>query len=65
VYILLTQGTKRCHDIGKNGWYQLIPLYGFYLIFAEGHFGENQYGPNPKGIGNEEANDALIESIGQ
>ena len=52
LWFLLAQGTKRCHDIGNSGWYQLIPFYGLWLMFAESHMGQNQYGPNPKGLGN-------------
>lgn len=44
----LAQGTKRCHDRGNSGWYQLIPFYGLWMLFAEGDNGTNKYGPNPK-----------------
>lgn len=39
---------RRMHDVGKSGWYALIPYYNFYLSFQEGELGYNQYGENPK-----------------
>ena len=50
---------RRLHDTGRTGWWiliSLIPILGglvlliFYCIDSQP--GENQYGPNPKGIGN-------------
>ncbi|WP_370478493.1 DUF805 domain-containing protein [Tamlana flava] len=52
VYFVLAQGAKRCHDRGNSGWYQIIPFYVFWMIFADGDHGPNEYGDNPKGIGN-------------
>lgn len=49
VYLLLSQGTKRCHDLGKSGWWQLVPFYNLALFFCAGNLGPNQYGDNPKG----------------
>jgi uncharacterized membrane protein YhaH (DUF805 family) len=23
--------TRRLHDVGKSGWFQLVPIYSFYL----------------------------------
>ena len=48
VWMLWAQGAKRCHDLGKSGWWQIIPFYVFWLIFQDGDAGVNQYGNNPK-----------------
>lgn len=51
---------RRLHDVGKSGWFYfivLIPIIGsiwlLVLMVSDGMLGRNQYGPNPKGIGNE------------
>ncbi len=48
---------RRLHDVGKSGWWifiGLIPLIGgIWLIVLEvtdSVPGENEYGPNPKGV---------------
>lgn len=53
IYFLLAQGAKRCHDLGHSGWFQLIPFYIFWMLFANSKEGINEYGLNPKGVGNE------------
>ena len=47
-WVCLAQGCKRCHDLGNSGWFQLIPFYGLWMIFAAGTEGINRYGTNPK-----------------
>tara|TARA_B110001452_G_scaffold156989_1_gene130647 strand:+ start:17961 stop:18560 length:600 start_codon:yes stop_codon:yes gene_type:complete len=48
LWFLFAQGTKRCHDRGNPGWWQIIPFYGFWMIFAEGEAQDNEYGSSPK-----------------
>jgi uncharacterized membrane protein YhaH (DUF805 family) len=47
-WFLYAQGAKRCHDRGHSGWYQLIPFYVFWMIFAEGNKQNNKFGISPK-----------------
>lgn len=53
VWFFAAQGAKRCHDRGNTGWFQIIPFYSFWMVFADSDRGINGYGPNPKGIDNE------------
>jgi uncharacterized membrane protein YhaH (DUF805 family) len=62
-WFFIAQGAKRCHDRGNNGWYQIIPFYGLWMLFADSDFGQNKYGPNPKGIGNIDEIDELGQHL--
>lgn len=48
LWFIWAQGAKRCHDRGNSGWYQIIPFYGLWMLFAEGEVGTNEYGNSPK-----------------
>lgn len=52
LWFLFAQGAKRCHDRGNSGGYQIIPFYVLWMLFADSMYGENEYGKNPKGLGN-------------
>ena len=41
-------GVRRMHDVGKSGWFILIPIYNLVLACTDSLAGDNEYGPNPK-----------------
>ena len=45
---LITLGVRRMHDVGKSGWFLLIPIYNLILAVTEGEKGTNNYGSDPK-----------------
>lgn len=49
-YFRVSQGTKRCHDIGFGFWWQFIPFLSMSLLLSEGVKGANKYGIDPKEI---------------
>lgn len=56
----LAVGVRRMHDVGKSGWYLLIPIYNLILACTDGETGSNKWGTNPKESGLEE-----IDEIGK
>jgi uncharacterized membrane protein YhaH (DUF805 family) len=43
-------GVRRMHDVGKSGWFLLIPVYNLVLTCTNGDNGTNQFGIDPKSI---------------
>lgn len=41
-------GVRRMHDVGKSGWFLLIPIYNLILACTDGVKGDNEYGADPK-----------------
>lgn len=41
-------GIRRMHDVGKSGWFLLIPIYNLILACTDGVKDENEYGADPK-----------------
>jgi uncharacterized membrane protein YhaH (DUF805 family) len=39
---------RRMHDVGKSGWYMLIPIYNIVLAASAGDPAQNSYGADPK-----------------
>lgn len=50
MWFLFAQGAKRCHDLGRSGWFQFIPLYVFWMLFQDGKPLANRYGASPKNL---------------
>jgi uncharacterized membrane protein YhaH (DUF805 family) len=48
IWFIWAQAAKRCHDLGKNGFWFLIPFYVFWLLFQDSEVGFNDYGASPK-----------------
>ncbi len=42
------QGSKRCHDIGVSGWWQVIPFFQLWMFFKRGQPSKNAYGKVPQ-----------------
>lgn len=40
----LAIGARRMHDVGKSGWFFLIPFYNLYLAIQPGEPNENTWG---------------------
>ncbi len=54
---VIALGVRRLHDTNRSGWWVLlgfIPLIGSIVLFVfyvlDSTPGDNQYGPNPKGV---------------
>ncbi|MBQ0788585.1 MAG: DUF805 domain-containing protein [Oceanihabitans sp.] len=56
----LAVGVRRMHDVGKSGWFLLIPFYSLYLACLDSEPGPNNWGENPKEI----SDDSDINLIG-
>lgn len=49
LWLFLSEGTRRCHDLGHSGFWMLIPYYILWMLFQNSKVGPNEYGNNPKG----------------
>ena len=47
IWASIATNTRRCHDLGHNGFWQLIPFYGIWMGFVKGNIGSNEYGVDP------------------
>ncbi|MFT6243505.1 MAG: uncharacterized membrane protein YhaH (DUF805 family) [Salibacteraceae bacterium] len=59
----LAVGIRRMHNVGKSGWYILIPIYNLILAVTEGDHGVNEYGADPKMVKDGGNNDLLDSEL--
>lgn len=57
----ISVGVRRMHDVGKSGWFLLIPIYNIILAATEGEKKTNEYGPDPKN--EKSSNPDLIDDV--
>ncbi|MEI7972450.1 MAG: DUF805 domain-containing protein [Actinomycetota bacterium] len=43
----IAMGCRRMHDLGRRGWWQLIPIVSFIFACQKSSEEMNQYGPPP------------------
>jgi multidrug efflux pump len=48
VWIMVAQSAKRCHDIGKEGWWQLVIFWNLVLFVKDSDKEANEFGESPK-----------------
>lgn len=41
---------RRMHDVGRSGWWLLVPLVNLYFACCDSEPGDNKWGANPKGL---------------
>jgi uncharacterized membrane protein YhaH (DUF805 family) len=45
---VLAVGVRRMHDVGKSGWFVLVPIYSIILCATDSAPGDNFYGTSVK-----------------
>jgi uncharacterized membrane protein YhaH (DUF805 family) len=58
----LAVAVRRMHDVGKSGWFILIPIYNLILACTDSQSGDNEYGPNPKSESPASADQSVLDS---
>mgnify|MGYP002009423846 CR=1 FL=1 len=59
-----TCAIRRMHDVGKSGWYSIIPLYNFLLAIQPSDQSDNDWGsPRPHTIVNQSTSDDEENSV--
>jgi uncharacterized membrane protein YhaH (DUF805 family) len=46
----ISVGVRRMHDIGRSGWWILVPIVNLVFTFFDSQPGTNEYGVNPKEV---------------
>lgn len=49
-YVGTIHAIRRAHDVGRSGWWLLVPVYGFVLLLLPSQRSANRFGPVPNTI---------------
>ena len=41
---MLAASVRRMHDVGRSGWFYLVPIYNIVLLCTNSNSGTNKYG---------------------
>jgi uncharacterized membrane protein YhaH (DUF805 family) len=41
-------GVRRMHDLGRSGWWIIVPFVNLVFLVLAGQPGKNEFGPDPK-----------------
>lgn len=44
----LAVAVRRMHDLGRSGWWIIVPVANIVFLCMNGQPGENEFGPDPK-----------------
>ena len=42
-WIRIAGNTRRCHDFGRSGWWQVVPFFVLWMLFSPGDAFPNEY----------------------
>lgn len=45
---MLASAIRRLHDVGRSGWWVLVPVVPLFFLFKDSDMEENKYGESPK-----------------
>ena len=44
LWLMITSSVKRMHDSNRSGWWALVPIVSFFMLFLPSYKGETKWG---------------------